>query len=82
MNQVLVVGAGLGGSSTAYWLPREGNTVVLVEHSSRLGGLLRRVRYQNENDEIQRACVFLKWLKMVFIPFRALGGSFEAHIYF
>jgi hypothetical protein len=29
-----------------------------------------------------RACVFLKWLKMVFILFRAFGGSFEAHICF
>jgi hypothetical protein len=26
--------------------------------------------------------VFLKWLKMVFIPFLGFGGSFEAHTCF
>jgi len=31
---------------------------------------------------IQRACVFLKWLKMVFIPLLRFGGIFEAHVCF
>jgi len=29
-----------------------------------------------------RACVFRKWLKMVFIPLLGFGGSFKVQIYF
>jgi hypothetical protein len=28
----------------------------------------------------QRACLFRKWLKMVFIPFLGFGGGFEAYL--
>jgi hypothetical protein len=30
----------------------------------------------------ERACVFLKWLKMVLIPLWGFGGSFKVHICF
>jgi hypothetical protein len=43
---------------------------------------LKEVYLKIDEQELLRACVFLKWLKMVFILFRAFGDSFEAHICF
>ena len=43
-NDVVVVGAGITGLATAYFLQREGARVTVIEKSGRPGGVIRSVR--------------------------------------
>ena len=43
--EVLILGAGPGGLTAAYWLLKQGRKVVLLEKDNRVGGLMRNVTY-------------------------------------
>ena len=48
--RILVVGAGLAGLYKAYKLVKNGDEVLILEKSEFLGGQLRTIKYQNENQ--------------------------------
>ena len=46
-TEVTVIGAGLTGLTTAFWLKRNGVSVHVVETDNRIGGQIRTERFQN-----------------------------------
>ncbi len=48
--KILVVGAGLAGLYKAYKLVKKKNEVLILEKSEFLGGQLRTIKYQKENQ--------------------------------
>ena len=46
-SDVTVIGAGLTGLTTAYWLKRQGVRVCVVETDSRIGGQIQTQQYNN-----------------------------------
>jgi heterodisulfide reductase subunit A len=53
-HSVLILGGGLAGLTAALSVADQGYGVYLVEKEEVLGGLLRKVRYNLEGDDIQR----------------------------
>ncbi|MEL7337516.1 MAG: FAD-dependent oxidoreductase, partial [Planctomycetota bacterium] len=45
-SQVVVIGGGLAGLTTAFYLHRQGIRTTLLESSARLGGALQTTRHQ------------------------------------
>ena len=46
-TDVTVIGAGLTGLTTAYWLKRGGKNVRVVETDNRIGGQIKTQRYEH-----------------------------------
>jgi len=46
-TEITVIGAGLTGLTTAFWLKRNGISVRIVETDNRIGGQIRTERFQN-----------------------------------
>ena len=55
-ERVAIVGAGIGGASSAYWL-RGGNEIVVFEANDRVGGRLEHFNYGNGTYELGAAIV-------------------------
>ncbi len=47
MEEIIVVGAGITGLATSYWLKKEGFNIKILEESNEVGGNIKTERHQN-----------------------------------
>lgn len=47
MEEIVIIGAGITGLSTAYWLKKDGFKVKILEASNQVGGNIKTEKHQN-----------------------------------
>jgi monoamine oxidase len=84
---VLIVGAGIAGLSTAYRLKKEGKTFLVLEMSSHIGGRIRTASYTEDVsaevglEEFWEGNPSLEIFKELKIPLEKSATSFSSFIY-